>query len=146
MLRPLLVALQPTLAREVEWLTQTAAKYPSQIVVAHNDLLPANVMRVRSATGEAAVNSVHVCEGLTPPRAHAQDETGGVMLIDFEYSDWNARGFDIANHFMEHAGFECEWDTMLPSRAHRDAFYANYLRAVHHHTHGGDAGMCCTAR
>ena len=68
------------------------------------------------------------------------------MLIDFEYSDWNARGFDIANHFMEHAGFECEWDTMLPSRAHRDAFYANYLRAVHHHTHGGDAGMCCTAR
>ena len=102
-------------------------------------------MRVRSATGEAAVNSVHVCAGLTPP-THAQDETGGVMLIDFEYSDWNARGFDIANHFMEHAGFECEWDTMLPSRAHRDAFYANYLRAVHHHTHGGDAGMCCTAR
>jgi len=28
-----------------------------------------------------------------------------LMLIDFEYSDWNARGFDIANHFME---FVCD--------------------------------------
>ena len=36
-----------------------------------------------------------------------------MFLIDFEYAFYNYRAFDIANHFCEYAGFECDysrWD------------------------------------
>jgi ethanolamine kinase len=50
----------------------------SPIVFAHNDLHAGNIM--------------------------AHQETGAVVLIDFEYGGCNYRGFDIANHWNEWAG------------------------------------------
>lgn len=49
-----------------------------------------------------------------------------VILIDFEYSDYNFRAFDIGNHFHEWAGTDCEWDE-LPSVAVQKDFIRQYL-------------------
>ena len=46
-MRPYAVFWQAKLAQEVEWLIATSKEYPSPVVVAHNDLLPANVMKVQ---------------------------------------------------------------------------------------------------
>lgn len=79
----------------------------SKTVFCHNDLLAANIIY--------------------------QEDVGRVQFIDFEYASTNPRAFDIANHFCEWAGFECEWGGM-PTRDQRRAFYEAYL--------GADAG--CT--
>jgi hypothetical protein len=34
---------------------------------------------------------------------------GKIYIIDYEYGSYNYRGYDIANHFNEHAGFECDY-------------------------------------
>ncbi|KAK1935868.1 putative choline/ethanolamine kinase [Babesia divergens] len=36
------------------------------------------------------------------------------------------RAFDIANHFDEHAGFECDW-SLVPDEEQQRRFLANYL-------------------
>lgn len=57
------------------------SKYP--IAFCHNDLLSGNVIYDK--------------------------EKDKISFIDFEYGGYNYRGFDIANHFCEYAGFECDW-------------------------------------
>jgi ethanolamine kinase len=42
-------------------------------------------------------------------------ELDSVNFIDFEYSAVSYRGFDIANHFCEFGGFECDW-SKYPSK------------------------------
>jgi hypothetical protein len=32
-----------------------------------------------------------------------------ICIIDYEYGSYSYRGYDIANHFNEHAGFECDY-------------------------------------
>nr|XP_056702820.1 choline/ethanolamine kinase [Euleptes europaea] len=54
---------------------------PSPVVFCHNDVQEGNILLLAGR------------ENLTSDR---------LMLIDFEYSSYNYRGFDIANHF-------CEW-------------------------------------
>jgi hypothetical protein len=34
---------------------------------------------------------------------------GKIYIIDYEYGSYNYRGYDITNHFNEHARFECEY-------------------------------------
>jgi len=34
---------------------------------------------------------------------------GKIYMIDYEYGSHNYRSYDIANHFNEHVGFECEY-------------------------------------
>lgn len=66
------------LEKELEFLRSALQKTPSPIVFCHNDLLFGNIL---------------------------YDETSGtVHFVDFEYSGWNYRGFDIGNHFCECMG------------------------------------------
>ena len=51
-----------------------------------------------------------------------------LTLIDYEYSCYGPRGFDLANHFVEYAGFDCDW-SLLPAVEQRRAFFAAYLQA-----------------
>lgn len=51
---------------------------------------------------------------------------GEVQLIDFEYSDFTYRSFDIANHFNEYAGFECDY-SRFPDSSHIAHFLRQYL-------------------
>jgi len=73
------------------------------VVPCHNDLLSLNIMLSR--------------------------ETGAVRFIDFEYMRRNFYLADLANHFCEYAGFECEWDK-LPSVEYQRAFLAKYLETA----------------
>lgn len=91
----------------MEWLVATAGDYPSPVVVAHNDLLPANVMRVscfRWRSWCMETSALRVGRSLTSHpcyRSWCKQKGDDITLIDFEYSDWNTRGFDLANHFLE---------------------------------------------
>ena len=55
-----------------------------------------------------------------------------MRTIDFEYICVGPRGFDVANHFIEHAGFECDW-SLLPDAETRFRFYRAYQSSLVHH-------------
>ncbi|PHJ17320.1 phosphotransferase enzyme family protein [Cystoisospora suis] len=77
-----------------------AMEVDSPIVLCHGDLLCGNIIKT---------------------------DEGDICFIDFEYAGFMERGFDIANHFAEHAGIECDY-TKCPDEAHQDAFLMEYLR------------------
>ena len=61
-----------------------------------------------------------------------------VHLIDYEYSTPCERAFDIANHFAEWGGFECDY-SKLPTRSTRREFIRVYLASFHAHRKDGVA-------
>ncbi|KAG2769000.1 hypothetical protein Pcac1_g19849 [Phytophthora cactorum] len=63
------------LAKDVDELEKILAEVPSPIVLSHNDLQYGNIMK---------------------------NDAGDAVLIDFEYTSYNPRGYDLGNHF-------CEW-------------------------------------
>ncbi|ELP87913.1 ethanolamine kinase, putative [Entamoeba invadens IP1] len=77
-------------------------KDKSDVVLCHNDLLLKNFIK----------------------------STDGVSLIDFEYSSYNYRAFDLANHFCEWCGFECNWDS-YPNQETQRRFISMYLSAYY---------------
>ncbi|KAG8157468.1 hypothetical protein KVR01_012852 [Diaporthe batatas] len=86
------------------------------LVLGHGDLLPANVIVQQVAQGES--------NGLTASRI----PPGIVKFIDYEHACFCPRAFDLANHFAEWAGFECDY-TRLPTKATRREFLREYLAA-----------------
>lgn len=69
------------LRAELESLRALLAATPSPVVFCHNDVQEGNIL-------------------ILEEKDHASTER--LMLIDFEYSSYNYRGFDFGNHF-------CEW-------------------------------------
>lgn len=80
---------------------------PSQIVFSHNGL-QLNKIMMKTEMKES-----------DPDRPQ-------VTAVDFEYSDYNMRAFDIANYFNAWAGPDCNWDA-LPSEEGQKAFIRAYL-------------------
>lgn len=78
-----------------------------QLVFAHNDLLSANVI-------------------IAPREPGQLDET--VSFIDYEYATPAPAAFDIANHFAEWGGYDCDYN-MLPTQAVRRQFLTDYVRS-----------------
>ena len=78
---------------------------------AHCDLLSGNVI-ILPKTGVA-------CAGKPA-------ET--VTFIDYEYATPSPAAFDLANHFAEWGGFDCDY-SVLPTRAQRREFIAEYIDA-----------------
>ena len=74
----------------------------SKICLCHNDLLSANIL----FDGE------------------------NVNLCDYEYSCYTWPEFDIANHFFEHCGFECNLSS-FPSKDLQRMFIINYLSELY---------------
>lgn len=74
----------------------------SKICLCHNDLLSANVLW----DGE------------------------NINLCDYEYSCYTWPEFDIANHFFEYCGFECDL-IRFPSKDHQKLFMTNYLSELY---------------
>ncbi|XP_058074489.1 probable ethanolamine kinase isoform X2 [Magnolia sinica] len=72
------------------------------VVYAHNDLLSGNLMR--------------------------NDDEEKLYFIDFEYGSYSYRGYDIANHFNEYAGFDCDY-SLYPDKDAQYHFFRNYLQA-----------------
>ncbi|XP_056653492.1 choline/ethanolamine kinase isoform X1 [Monodelphis domestica] len=69
-----------------KWPSGTSVKFlestPSPVVFCHNDIQEGNILLLSNPKTSAPLDKL--------------------MLIDFEYSSYNYRGFDIGNHF-------CEW-------------------------------------
>ena len=55
------------------------------------------------------------------------EASGEVAFIDHEYCAYGYRGFDVANHFCEYCGFECEL-ACFPDKAAQVQFFEGYLR------------------
>ena len=50
-----------------------------------------------------------------------------VVFIDFEYGGYNYRGFDIGNHFAEHAGYDCNYEESYPDDRIASSFVKLYF-------------------
>jgi ethanolamine kinase len=57
----------------------------------------------------------------------------GVALIDYEYAVSCAAAFDIANHFAEWGGYDCDY-SILPTKSTRRHFLQEYLESYNKHT------------
>ncbi|XP_020403268.1 choline/ethanolamine kinase isoform X1 [Zea mays] len=79
------------------------------VVYAHNDLLSGNLM----------LNDLEAMYLLFPL-------SGKLYFIDFEYGSYSYRGYDIANHFNEYAGFDCDYN-LYPDKDAQYHFFRNYL-------------------
>ena len=100
---------------------EAAAFSAAEIVFAHNDLLSGNLLLVEEASVGADISS-----GEAGAAAGAGALAGArLQLIDFEYGAFNHRGFDLANHFCEHCGFDFALASH-PSRATQHAFLRDY--------------------
>uniref|UniRef100_A0AAZ3QCB7 Ethanolamine kinase n=1 Tax=Oncorhynchus tshawytscha TaxID=74940 RepID=A0AAZ3QCB7_ONCTS len=102
------------LPAELESLRVLLSATPSPVVFCHNDVQEGNILMLED-------------------RDHTS--TGKLMLIDFEYSSYNYRGFDFGNHFCEWCYdytynqwpfYKCTPDN-YPSREQQLHFIRNYL-------------------
>ncbi|XP_036272387.1 choline kinase alpha isoform X3 [Pipistrellus kuhlii] len=111
--------LSYNLPLELENLRSLLESTPSPVVFCHNDCQEGNILLL-----EAGENS----------------EEQKLMLIDFEYSSYNYRGFDIANHFCEWMyDYNCEKYPFFranlgkfPTRKQQLHFISSYLAAFPH--------------
>ncbi|EFX01328.1 choline/ethanolamine kinase [Grosmannia clavigera kw1407] len=82
------------------------------LVFAHTDLLSGNVIVLPPKTTTTTTTTT------TPPE---------VTFIDYEYAVPSPAAFDIANHFAEWGGFDCDM-TALPTVSQRRSFIDEYVR------------------
>lgn len=59
---------------------------------------------------------------------HRDEAEPTVNFIDYEYATPSPAAFDLANHFAEWAGFDCD-HSAVPTRAQRHAFVSEYIKA-----------------
>lgn len=95
-----------SLQRECAWMVSVLEKERPSLPegVCHNDLLSANVM-IHSARKE-------------------------VRIIDFDYTKRSFLLYDVANHFNEYPGLDCDYDTYFPSDAQMAQFIAEYRKGM----------------
>lgn len=89
-----------SLDTELKRLKARCDSFECPVVTSHMDLLSGNVL---------------------------QKDNGDVVFIDFEYVCGAEFAYDIANHFNECVGFECNWQKM-PTTSEKLHFIANYLK------------------
>ncbi|KAM0322837.1 hypothetical protein ACHAQA_009178 [Verticillium albo-atrum] len=106
-------ARQSTLQVELDSLVKQLSQRPglgvNGLVFAHCDLLSGNVIVLPRLPGDA--------EGST-----------SVTFIDYEYATPSPAAFDLANHFAEWGGFDCDWSVM-PTQAERRTFVTKYIES-----------------
>ncbi|KAI4198813.1 MAG: hypothetical protein LQ350_005054 [Teloschistes chrysophthalmus] len=106
-------SLQKELERTVTELADIPDLGSDGLVSAHCDLLSGNII-------------VH------PHEAGVSPEVETVSFIDYEYATPAPAVFDLANHFAEWGGFECDYNA-LPTRSVRRAFIGEYLNCYASH-------------
>ncbi|OAA43039.1 Protein kinase-like domain protein [Beauveria brongniartii RCEF 3172] len=98
---------QSKLQKELQLLVQQLSQRPgfgqNGLVFAHCDLLSANVI-------------IH----------NDDNKPFSVSFIDYEYGTPSPAAFDIANHFAEWAGYDCDY-AAIPKRNQRLAFVREYI-------------------
>jgi ethanolamine kinase len=117
---------------ELEWLTQQLLHTPGiggtkSFVFAHCDLLSGNVIIEPVPSSASASRRSSSSDG-----SEEVETAATVSFIDYEYTSPAPAAFDIANHFAEWGGFDCDF-TVLPTRSVRRAFLREYLRSYNLH-------------
>ncbi|KAL4899571.1 hypothetical protein BDW74DRAFT_163427 [Aspergillus multicolor] len=105
-------SLQTELERVVREFDNGEGLGEDGLVFAHCDLLSANVIIL--------------------PSDGRPDEEKEVNFIDYEYATPSPAAFDIANHFAEWGGFDCDYN-MMPTRSVRRGFLTEYVRSYAEH-------------
>ncbi|KAM7202450.1 Protein kinase-like domain containing protein [Rhypophila sp. PSN 637] len=109
--------LQKELTRCVAELSQRPGLGQNALVFAHCDLLSGNVIVLPKNEGVSNGNGVKSTE-----------ESVDVTFIDYEYATPSPAAFDLANHFAEWGGFDCDYNT-LPTRSQRREFIQDYIHS-----------------
>ncbi|KAI9843342.1 MAG: hypothetical protein M1837_006468 [Sclerophora amabilis] len=113
-----------TLQRELERTSTELYKVPTLgedgLVFSHCDLLSGNVIIEPPASGAGLPDTVET-----------------ISFVDYEYATPSPAVFDIANHFAEWGGLECDYN-VLPTRSQRKEFLGEYFRS--YSTHLGSPG------
>ncbi|EMD01199.1 hypothetical protein BAUCODRAFT_201884 [Baudoinia panamericana UAMH 10762] len=109
-----------TLNQELAWLSTTLGDTPGLVegrdyVFSHCDLLSGNVIIQY------------------PMGADGEGDERPVSFIDYEYATPAPAAFDIANHFAEWAGFDCDYNG-IPTKSQRIDFYKHYVGSFRSHT------------
>lgn len=104
-------ARKDELQQELERIVLEFGNFPGLgdhgLVFGHCDLLSGNVI-------------------IRPSQPADPADVAPVSFIDYEYATPVPAAFDIANHFAEWGGFDCDYN-VLPTRSQRRAFIADYL-------------------
>ncbi|PSK40310.1 Ethanolamine kinase 2 [Elsinoe australis] len=98
-------------------LMKTSGLYGKDYIFSHCDLLCGNVI----------VQSSRCTNGHGNGAAKPQ-----IGFIDYEYATPAPAAFDIANHFAEWGGFECDYSTM-PTKSQRREFIQQYVQSYRRH-------------
>jgi ethanolamine kinase len=106
--------LQAELDRSSNELDVKDSKGGHGMIFGHCDILSANVIVLPNSRTTNASNS---------------NDSETVRFIDYEYATACPAAFDIANHFAEWGGYDCDY-TMLPNRTVRRCFLEEYLRTL----------------
>jgi ethanolamine kinase len=120
------------LQRELHWLVNQLGDTPgiggaTPFVFAHCDLLSGNVIIEPTPSSASASRRSSASDGSD------EDETAAsVSFIDYEYATPAPASFDIANHFAEWGGFDCDYN-VLPTRHVRRSFLREYLHSFSAH-------------
>ncbi|CRG84971.1 hypothetical protein PISL3812_02133 [Talaromyces islandicus] len=116
--------LQKELERIVAELDDGTGIGENGLVFAHCDLLCANVIMIPPTKNGATLSHQEVEE---------------VHFIDYEYATPSPAAFDIANHFAEWGGYDCDYN-MMPTRSVRREFLTEYVKSfVQHGGKGADS-------
>lgn len=86
--------LQSILINEIQWL-KSQIGLSSVSVISHNDLLSGNVI-------------IPSLDDISLIKSFQKFDSNPISFIDYEYMMPAPRAFDIANHFMEWQGFDCD--------------------------------------
>ncbi|KAG9247323.1 kinase-like domain-containing protein [Calycina marina] len=105
--------LQKELTRLVAEFSNRPGLGKNGLVFAHCDLLSGNVI-------------------IQPRNTRSVGGSEIVSFIDYEYAAPSPAAFDIANHFAEWGGFDCEHD-LLPTKSQRLDFIQEYVKSYFSH-------------
>eukprot|EP00596_Hydrurales_sp_CCMP1899_P003841 CAMPEP_0119046476 /NCGR_PEP_ID=MMETSP1177-20130426/46813_1 /TAXON_ID=2985 /ORGANISM="Ochromonas sp, Strain CCMP1899" /LENGTH=455 /DNA_ID=CAMNT_0007019663 /DNA_START=51 /DNA_END=1415 /DNA_ORIENTATION=+ len=97
-----------------------------ETVLCHNDLLSGNILMSNEKREDEVVGNIL----MSNDKREDEDETDGIVLIDFEYAMYNYRAWDIANHFNEFAGFDFNIERDFPNKDRRMEFLKCYVNGV----------------
>jgi ethanolamine kinase len=121
------------LQKELEWLINELGDSPGidnqSLVFGHCDLLSGNVIIRNQHTQDSSPYSSSASSPTTAESTGVSDlPTATVNFIDYEYATPCPAAFDIANHFAEWGGFDCDM-SVLPTRSQRRDFLSTYLHS-----------------
>lgn len=107
--------LKEVILQEFAWLKSTLEKVNSPIVSCHCDLLSGNVIVPKDYDIEKPL--IHL------PKI----EDNPIKFIDYEYMLPGPRAFDIANHFAEWQGFDCD-RSAIPEPNSKNPIFIKFVK------------------